>query len=309
MLFLRRKRKSENLKDQVCFLGAFDCILGNLEEMYKKKLEDRDKNLDEFDVENKAAERRAEDGKFFQRYFLPYAHILLYRSWLKTDLEEDVMMNELFTLGTGSETFDLSPEVHGICDVCASEKLDGFQNKSSRDIWLINIKVFKEQKKNKFLIPTVDNSDSDSFASSEMNCNPFLSDDSDSMAVDENEHQELANPFETSMKESDEEDLYLDACDICGESFPSDDYVQLHQSIFHHRTLKTKFVEEPESLMTTFIQPPTKSPSHGVCDTVSTSSKSADKSMIVGVGVSPFDVASVSGDIEKKYHFRKRLKY
>lgn len=307
VIFMNKKRKSEDLKEQICFLGVFDCIFENIEQLYMRKLEDRDKNLDEFDVENVAVERRIEDGIFFQRYFLPYSHILLYRSWLQTDIDEEVMMNELFTLGAGSETFDLTKEVHGICDVCASEKFDGFQNKSSKDIRLINIKVFKEQKRNKFHIPSVDNSDSDSLASSKINCNPFLSDDGDTKSVNENENQDLANPFESSENESYEEELYLDACDICGESFPSDDYVQLHRSIFHHRSLKTKFVEEPESLMTTFIQPPTKSPSHGDCDTVATSSIATDKSETNGL--TAHAVTSITGDTKKKYHFRKRLKY
>lgn len=307
VIFMNKKKKSENLKDQICFLGVFDSIFGDIEEMYNRKLEERDKNLDEFDVENEAAERRLEDGIFFQRYFLPYSHILLYRSWLQTDLEEVVMMNELFTLGAGSETFDLSQEVNGICDVCASDKFAGFQNKSSEDIRLINIKVFKEQKRNKFYIPAEDNSDDDSVASSKMDCNPFLSDDGDTKSFNENENQDIANPFETSENESIEEELFLDACNICGESFPSDDYVQLHQSIFHHRSLMTKFVEEPESLMTTFIQSPTKSPPHVDCNAVATSSKAADKSDIVGL--SSHAGASITGDAEKKYHFRKRLKY
>ena len=100
--FMKKKRKSEDLKEQISFLGVFDCIFGDLEAMYKRKLEARDKNLDEFDVEDVAAKRRIEDGVFFQRYFLPYSHILLYRSWLQTALEEQVLMNELFTLGAGS---------------------------------------------------------------------------------------------------------------------------------------------------------------------------------------------------------------
>ena len=77
VIFMNKKRKSEDLKEQICFLGVFDCILGNIEELYKRKLEDRDNIFDEFDVENVAVERRIEDGIFFQRYFLPYSHILL----------------------------------------------------------------------------------------------------------------------------------------------------------------------------------------------------------------------------------------
>lgn len=310
VIFMKKKRKSEDPKEQISFLGVFDCIFDNLEDMYKRKLEERDKKLDEFDEEevDVAAKRRIEDGLFFQRYFLPYSHIILYRSWLQTDLQEQVLMNELFTLGAGSVTFNLTQEVHGICDMCASDKFAGFQNKSSEDIRLINIKVFKEQKRNKFHIPVEskgthsdDNSDIDSLASSKLGCNPFVSDDGDTESVKENIDQDLANPFETSENDSDQEELYLDACEICGESFPSEDYVQLHRKIFHNHSLKTKFVEEPESLMTTFIHPSTQSPSHGDCDTVATSSSNADKSDIVG--------ASNFGVVEKKNHIRKRLKY
>lgn len=317
--FLNKKRKSGTLQDQISILGVFDCILENIEEMYKRKLEKRDDGLDEFDVENVAAGRRLQNGLFYQNYFLPSSLFLIYQSWLKTDLEGEVMMNDLFTIGAGSATFALFPEVTGICYKCAAEKFASLENKTSEDIRLINIKVFKEQKRNKFVLPASnkvtsanDSSDSDSDESRNIDCNPFLSDDGDFNNSVEYPSQDIANPFETSENESDEEELFLDACDICSESFPSDDFVQLHKTIFHHRVLKTKFVEKPESLMTTFIQPPTMSPLLDGCESEATGSaagRTADKSDIAVVAAN--DSSSNSGDAEKKfkYNFRKRLKY
>ena len=59
--------------------------------------------------------------------------------------------------------------------------------------------------------------------------------------------------------------MYLDSCEFCHESFPSEDFVNLHVKIFHSVSKVTPvFVDEGEDLMTSFDVPvPSSKPKVG----------------------------------------------
>ena len=64
-------------------------------------------------------------------------------------------------------------------------------------------------------------------------CNPFESDDEVSPCDSVKKSGEnIVNPFESSNSESDSEEIFLDSCEYCFESFPSADYVNLHKHCF-----------------------------------------------------------------------------
>ena len=249
--FLEKKSKSENLKDQFSMLEIFDCVTEKIEALYHEMLKERDSKKEEFDMENIVSGISTEDGQFFINFFLPSSILYMYQSFLESDLDMEVICNELFTIGAGSETWDFSPEINGICIKCAGDEFVGLRTKTREEIRQINIGVFKQQKKDKFAkLGPLSRADSESSA---VLGNPFVDSDNDSSnkSHDMSEVKHV-NPFLDSEEDSDEE-IFLDSCDICCESFPSPEFVTLHRQIFHSNVIKTKFIDSPECLMTSFI--------------------------------------------------------
>ena len=68
-----------------------------------------------------------------------------------TDVEVEIMLQELFNIGVGSATPNLFPEVHGICVKCAGDSFQRLESKSVSEIQQINKLVFKAQNNNLFL--------------------------------------------------------------------------------------------------------------------------------------------------------------
>ena len=204
----------------------------------------------------------------------------------------------MFTLGTGCANDDLIPEVTGICDECALKHYERFKSEDDCKIRDINITVFKKQVEDNFSKPEslleqvlelkatpgkiLERPETDKCTNIE-EVNPFGSD------------EEETNPFGESTSCSESEEPFLDACEICCESFPSQEFVDLHKTIFHSSSVvKTMFVDEAEALITSFVKAP--------------------ESSVNDEGESE-PVARRSGqEIEKvaklsKYMLRKRLKY
>ena len=302
--FLDVKRKSDSLQDKMDILDLFDDVLPTVDEIYKKKICERDIH-DEFQIDNVAGGISTEDGMFYYDYFLPSTIFYMYQSWVKTDVEVEIMFKELFNIGGGSATPDLFPEIHGICEKCAGDYFQSLESKSISKIQQINKFVFKAQKNNLFLSMSVEEDDSEDDENKSV-CNPFESDDEVSPCDSVKKSGEnIVNPFASSNSESDSEEIFLDSCEYCHESFPSADYVNLHKKLFHSsQIVQMKFVENPESLMTTFVQP----------DNFPHSPKKVAvgaENMSGGVEETgdPIAGASRSSKKNKKYNFRKRLKY
>ena len=231
--FLENQSKSEIQKDQFTMLEIFDCVTEKIREMYNELLEERD-SQEEFNMENMASGIRTEDGLFFINFFLPSSILYMYQIFLESDLDMEVICNELFTIGAGSETWDFSPEINGICLKCAGDKFVGLKMKTHDEIRQINIGVFKQQKKHKFNKPgPLTKADVYDDESSALVGNPFVDSDDDSLnKSDDDSKVKHANPFVDSEEDSDEE-IFLDSCDICCQSFPSPEFVALHRQIFH----------------------------------------------------------------------------
>ena len=112
VMFLDKKRKSDVLRAKPAILEIFDSILPNIEELYKEKLCERDSE-DEFQVDRICQGTKTEDGSFYVNYFLPSCILFMYQLWLESEVAKDDIFNDLFTIGAGSGTMDLFPEVTG----------------------------------------------------------------------------------------------------------------------------------------------------------------------------------------------------
>jgi hypothetical protein len=314
--FLDKKIHSSKLQDQVRILEVFESVLPDIRKMYKEKLDERDV-IDEFEAENISSGVKIEDGVFFDKYFLPSCIVLIYQSWLKIDLDEETMYHELFTIGAGSMNMSLLPEVTAICEKCADEMFLGCKSKTQTEIRQMNIQIFKKQSALKFVIPESGKGldalgDSDGESDDErVHCNPFDSDEQVSSPKSEVSNTAHVNPFDDSEADSENTDVFLDGCDICCESFPSSQFVELHKSIFHAGpAVKTKFVDNPECLITTFIA----SPASPLDDSVAKPAFGTPSSSNQDPGgnepeCAVKDVAEGSSRRVTKYSLRKRLKY
>ena len=303
--FLEAKRKCNSIQDQVAILGAFDDVQPTIYEIYKKKISERDV-IDEFQLDNIVGGINSLDGLFYLNYFLPSTIFYMYQAWMDTACDEEIIFTELFTLGGGSKTYDLSPEVHSICEKCAVDKIKSLGSKSRFEIQQINMHVFLAQKRNNFHMPklsmSVQDSDSDDDQCKSI-CNPFESDD-DSV---EKTSFDVVNPFDSSSSASESEDTPLHSCEICFDSYPSADFVKLHKTVFHSgQVVKMKFVENPETLMTSFVLPVDDSSS--IMESAANPDMSVDKSNKVGEQYSNSG-QSKSAENNTKYNFRKRLKW
>jgi hypothetical protein len=306
--FLEAKRKSNNTQDQVAILEVFDDVLPNIKEIYKKKINERDV-ADEFQLDSIASGINSLDGLFFLNYFLPSAVFYMYKSWMSISCDEEIMFTELFTLGGGSKTYNLFPEVHSICEKCAGDKMESLGSKSRLEIQQINMHVFLAQKRNNFamtkLSTLVQDNDSDDDKCKSI-CNPFESDDD----VVDKASSDIVNPFNSSSSESDPEEAHLYSCENCFDSFPSADFVKLHNTVFHSgQVVKMKYVENPESLMTSFVQP--VDDSSFTMETVASKDMTVDKSNKVGEIGNQYSSSDPSKSTENntKYNFRKRLNW
>ena len=260
--FVDKKRKTEIHIEKVNILEIFECIFPEIQKIYWSKLDSRDIE-DEFQVEKICRGVDIEDGMFFNDYFLPSCIFYIYKEWLKCEVSKEDVFEELFVLGSGSKTDCLFPEVLPFCEACASPS----------EVQQKNLKAFRGQVENEFVRPktVLPSSDDYSFLSPQKpilkkqitdldegigsGCNPFVCDD---ILASPLLPAEKTNPFESDRSEDEDEDeeLFLDACVQCHQSFPSDDFLQVHMKIFHSHIIKTKFVENGEDLISTFIEEP-----------------------------------------------------
>ena len=91
------------------------------------------------------------DQIFFIKYFLPSAMLKTYQAVHKTASVIECL-NDLFSLGSGSVTYDLFPEVVGVCCLCAGT----FENlRSDESISDCNKFVIIKQFENSFKSPNL----------------------------------------------------------------------------------------------------------------------------------------------------------
>ena len=257
-------------------------IMDHLEEpvwkYYKSLLDERDQ-VDEFDF-SLGGEIKQDDIFFFTRRFYPTALLLSY-SLLHHMVEPTELMGEVFTIGYGSKTYSLFPEICGVCFDCISERFQSekLQKLSPEQIRLYNQHILKAQQKDWYAIGKYQ-SDSSSDEESTPEDNTAAKDDtttptnirSSCVSSDKQSLFEF-NPFivSTDINSSDSnvggskcdsnasqnvgQDLFSHACIYCGKTFTKEVFVSMHVEIFHQSSKKVvpKFVCDGEDLMTTFV--------------------------------------------------------
>ena len=133
-----------------CVTEMLDFLEDYVAILYKSKLSERYLE-DEFDVEHVISTRSPEDTNFYKRVFLPAAIIFTYQDrHPNSDLRP--LLNDVFTLGSGSKTKSLFPETNAVCLECVSKYFPQLKGVESQ-IENLNIQVFMEQKSNLFLRP------------------------------------------------------------------------------------------------------------------------------------------------------------
>jgi hypothetical protein len=242
---------------------------------YKSLLDERDQVDDEFDF-SLGGEIKQDDIFFFTRRFYPTALLLSY-SLLHHMVEPTELMGEVFTIGYGSKTYSLFPEICGVCFDCISERFQSekLQKLSPEQIRLYNQHILKAQQKDWYAIGKYQSDSSsdeestpvDKTAAKESPATPTTIRSSDKQSLFE------FNPFivNTDINSSDSnvggskcdsntlqnvgQDLSTHACSYCGKTFSKEVFVGMHVEIFHQTSKKVvpKFVCDGEDLMTTFV--------------------------------------------------------
>ena len=200
-------------------------------------------------------------------FFLYVAIFLVYKQ-KHPNSKERYLLDDLFTLGSASKTKDMLPETNAICDLCASVYYPNLRLAPPDHIRDINIQVFLEQKKNRFLRPNIakilikikQGFVFDSVGSEDIS---DCSEDKDKTVED----IKGFNPFS-----SDEEldcgsySNQENCCKVCEKSFSLSEFLIYHDKIFHDKKdvmppnndlkfLTSKFVPEAEDLITSFVAP------------------------------------------------------
>ena len=245
---------------------------------YKSLLSERDQVDDEFDF-SLGGEIKQDDICFFTRRFYPTALLLSY-SLLHHMAEPTELMGEVFTIGYGSKTYSLFPEICGVCFDCISERFQSekLQKLSPEQIRLYNKHILKAQQKDWYAIGKYQSDSSDEESTPADNTAakdspaPPTNIRSTSVSSDKQSLFEF-NPFivntdinssdsnfggskcESNASQNVSQDLFAHTCIYCGKTFTKEVFVSMHVEIFHQSSKKVvpKFVRDGEDLMTTFV--------------------------------------------------------
>ena len=297
--FVFKKNRSEILTNKMNIWEIFEPILPSIQELYDKKLSERESDAFDDDI---FCGVKIEDGLFYSNTFLPTALVYMYEHWLEYKVLKEDIFNELFSLGTGAKTMTLVPEVSSFCRECTEMSLD------DGEIRQLNIAVFKKQISHKFLDPAFqrffDKHVDDQMKSCALSdieeeakmCNPFVIDEESPIKI------VRTNPFDSSS--DDNEELFLDGCELCCTTFPTEEFLAMHKKIFHSKVLSTKFVENAEELMVSISEGPDveaveSSPSQPVRKDQQEAKKNINKTNNV----------NEERSVKSKYKLRKCLKY
>ena len=259
--FLTKKLKDRSLKGQFSVNEILQNILPSIKDLYDEKLDERNNKEEEddnFDNEMGAASAFAginsHDLLFYRNTFMPAALYFIYRKVHKHSNygKEERLMQEVFGIGTGSKTVNFTPEVVPFCDMCKSEISLGTLSQEQQHN--LNIKVFKQQVCDNFIIEGFLYSCSDSFvfftskeeenASDDVSAfNPFSPKDEESIRERSPSHTNL-NPVLR-----DEETKSYE-CPICSKRFSRVDFVEYHKKLFHKEESDPKtFLENNSELV------------------------------------------------------------
>ena len=168
-----------------------------------------------------------EEISFYHKVFLPLAIYEIYSAKHTESLWTNQLMNDCFTLGSGSKRKDLCPEVNAFCQLCCGDEWFSKYDHENKNIFL-------QQVANKFQLPYIDSEDSVSFEERSRDSikskqvskddieNPFMSDCSEDVPV--------YNENDTENKAPVERDH---GCSLCLKSFSCETFLMMHTNLFH----------------------------------------------------------------------------
>ena len=246
--YLDLKFKQTSLVKAFSVTPILEFLDSDIRRLYKRRMDARaGEEEDEFSEQSVFDGMRPENMSHFSRVFLPAAYFYTY---LEIHSEDDRLdlMDDVFTIGSGSMTHDLFPEVTGICVKCAVDQK--YANFSETDIDTYNIKLLEQMEINKFKtsLERWDSSESEgnesSFSKEMFWYNPFDSSSSSEDVLSE-------TPLEETKTVSSEY-----ACQDCTKVFSKKEYLIFHRECFHKGDLphSVQFVGDPPDLITSFHQ-------------------------------------------------------
>lgn len=280
LLIFRKKfaSSSSSVLDRFTITPMLEMLEENIRVLYESRLCGR-VNEDEFDVEKPYDCTAPQDILFYEHCFLPAGIFLTYKE-IHPMSNEKRLLEDIFTLGSGSKTKDLIPETNAICVECASVFYPYLREASVDQVSEINKQVFKEQQKNQYLRPYLSKilksiknphkyDSEESVIDDSVSENKSASKFSGSEGVSKlnefgnNENGKRFNPFSSDEEfEADIEPSPKNTCEACLKSFSLSAFLAYHNKIFHglksvSNSVKvaSKFVSEAEELITTFVAP------------------------------------------------------
>ena len=248
--FLNKKHRQTSHMGRLTINELFEPLLPNILELYVEKLEIRDAG-DEFglddmedsgDIEKLFAGMGSKDLIFYEKTFRPAALYFVYKEIHKSNFsDEEVLMNDIFTMGAGAESYDLIPEIVATCSMCSSISSE---QPGQVDIESLNRKVFNMQLKDKFHLEGLITSSDDS-------SNISSSKEGSAVTQISEKVESLFNPFSSSVEKSPEninlpfEDLF--SCTVCPKQFTREDFLIYHKELFHKKSMSINEDEEVSS--------------------------------------------------------------
>ena len=237
--FLDIKHKKSLPKEQFSINELFESILPKIKELYKLKLDNRDSHdefgVDNFEIGNIVDGINSKDLIYYRKTFVPAALYYIYKEIHPNYEAEEELMNDLFSIGAGSKTENLTPEIVTVCQMCI-EKISQEQF-GTEDVDNLNQSVFKHQLRDNFQIDGYlgssdssvslgDRSMKEDITREDSVFNPFSQDCEDSI-TGSSVYKENAKP---SLIDK-ETDLYV--CPVCSKQFTRSDFVEYHRKLFH----------------------------------------------------------------------------
>ena len=231
-IYLERKFSNTGLRTRFSICEILEFLVPDIKMLFDK-MQAADSDSDEFEVDKLPGQAMLpEDVTFYQKEFLPYALFLTYSQRHPNDVRES-LMDDIFTIGSGSLKQDLVPEVTALCTKCAKD--EEFQDLSTKDIEQFNIQILLKQIECNFEVLNASPCSSinpEIVEKTSFWFNPFSSDDSGSSFNDDEEVKHK--------------------CTLCFKEFTKDAFLAFHKEWFHKPATAVQYVDEGEELMTSF---------------------------------------------------------
>ena len=230
--FLERKFKSSSLRDQYAINDLFDMLLPHIKDLYNSKLKHFE-CTDEFEIDQLSLDKIVagtclKDGLFYEKTFVPAALFFVYKQVHNFYDKEEDLLEDIFTIGAGSMTDNLVPEVVPVCEFCIHSLSGTDEQYNSEDVDNMNKIVLKKQVSDKFILEDFIFNIESSVSSHTTFINPFSNDILDELPAE-------GGCYETI--DSDESEKF--ECELCRKQFTQLDFVQYHKRLFHKSNINS----------------------------------------------------------------------